>query len=334
MEIYRVHIRPRAPFFNGPHSRAPKTGALVHSDTLHAALVSVAAMHGSPLLKRAETLRVSSLYPSWGGVCFLPKPFLRPPGEEGASNPLERKRWKTIRLVSEGMLTAWLAGALEESQLASEAPAGCALLQDELPTGAPVPRALMAEEISAAVAVDRHGAGTMPFDRRGLRVNTGEGCGAYFLAELEDAESGPFRALADHLGEQGLGGERSVGYGRFEVASCEPVGGTLFATHGAADAFLTLSLYLPTEEEVAAGALEAPAAYDCTVRGGWIHSAGGTTQRKRSLRMCVEGGVFKKISGRHGDVRNTAPASFTRHPVYRSGLAFELPFQFKEGIHS
>jgi CRISPR-associated protein Csm4 len=331
MGVYRVHIQPGAPFYNGAHSRARKAGALVHSDTLHAALVSVAAMRGSPLLNRAETLRVSSLYPGWAGLWFLPKPFLRPPGADDTANPLARKRWKAIRLVSEGVLTAWIAGTLTEADLAGDAPAGCALLNSEVPPGNHLPHTLVAEETTAAVTVDRRNAGTAPFDRRGLRVNTAEGGNAHFLVDLEDAEVEEFRDLAGLLGEQGLGGERTVGYGRFRVESLEPVNGGLFAPSKSANAFLTLSLYLPTEAEVSAGVLETPAAYDCTLRGGWIHSAGGTPQRKRSLRMCIEGSVFRKTAPKHGEVRDAAPASFTRHPVYRSGLAFEIPFQFKEG---
>lgn len=332
MTLYRIQIEPRAPFFLGLGSHARKAGVLVHSDTLHAALVSVAARTGSPLLEHAQQLRVSSMYPYWKSIYFYPKPFLPVPREESAKDdPKAGKRWKSIRLISEGMLTAWLAGDTALSDNTEALDDGLAALKTEC---ANLPRPLhgfLDRGLAPAVTVDRCGAGATPFDRRGLRVNTDEGVGAWFLAELDEAQVVSFHDVVDLLGTNGLGGERTVGYGQFDILGIEPCPPDgVFAPCPQADAVMALSLYHPTRDEAEAGVLDGIAAYDATVRGGWLDAA--TTQGgrpRRALRMCLEGSVFPKTgNGPLGDVRDVRPEGFGAHPVWRSGLLTGLPFKY------
>jgi len=326
MSVYRVTLEPLAPFFVAPHGHARKSGALVHSDTLHGALMAVAALTRSPLLERAAEIRLSSVYPFWREVFFYPKPFLPRPGQVEGGDVKHRKRWKSVSLLSEKLLATWLRGAEVPDDDIQVLQGGAAVLASEL-AGLPTPPdKLVAEDFSAAVVIDRAGGTTKPYDRRGLRVNTDKGCGVWFMVEMDQGYLPRFQRLVQELGEQGLGGERSVGYGRFDFLNVEQIA-SIKDTFGSAEApaFYTLSLYLPTREEVERGVLEAPAAYDCALRGGWIHGVGGSDQRKRSLRMCVEGSVFPSVSERHGEVRDVRPAGFTAHPVWRSGLAFALP---------
>jgi CRISPR-associated protein Csm4 len=328
MAVYRVLIEPLAPFFAAPHSRVRKSGALIHSDTLHAALMSVAVLTGSPLLDRARDLRVSSLYPYWESVFFYPKPFLRPPETPEQHDVRKRKHWKSVHLVSERVLAVWLDNDAKTFGQVETLGESLAVLPRDLEGLPPPPGRIAAADHAPAVTVDRCGAGTTPFDRRSIRVNTGEGCGAYFLVDLEEADRPGFEDLVRHLGSQGLGGERSVGYGQFEVRGLEVHSSALFKKDGA-DAFLTLSLYLPTREEVAAGVLDAPAAYDCALRGGWIHGLGGTDQRKRAQRMCIEGSVLRKAGQSRGEVRDLRPEGYP-HPVWRSGLTFGIPCRVED----
>ncbi len=335
MSIYRVRLEPLAPFYVAPHGRARKSGALVHSDTLHGALVAVAALTGSPLLDRAPELRLSSLFPFWRDLFLYPKPFFHRPGQQPEGDVKGRKRWKSVSLLSEKLLATWLRGAAVPEAEIRVLPGGAAVLASELEGRPAPPDALVVEEFSTAVVIDRAGGATTPFDRRGLRVNTGKGCGAWFFVELEKGHLPSFQRLVQELGEQGLGGERSVGYGRFDLLGIEEWTDrtALFGTADAPD-FFSLSLYLPTRDEVDRGVLDAPAAYDCALRGGWIHGPGGSDQRKRSLRMCVEGSAFPAVAPRHGDMRDARPAAFTAHPVWRSGLAFALPCHLpKEAPH-
>lgn len=327
MKTYCVRLEPLGPLYRGPHTHARKSGALVHSDTLHGALLCMAALEGAPILQRPEALRVSSLYPFWQDVLFFPRPFL-PPVRVDASEPArDRKQWKSVRLVSRALLDAWLAGAPAADSVTL--PGGLAVLASERKAFPAMPDLLVTAQASPAVTIDRATQAAAPYDRRGVRVNTQRGAGAYFLMQMEEADFPTVQRLVERLGEHGLGGERSVGYGHFAPLGFEEWPG-LTAAHDGANAFMTLSLYCPTQEEVAQGVLEAPAAYDCTLRGGFIHGLAGSRLRKRTLRMCIEGSVFRSAGPRPGHVVDLAPAGHP-HPVYRSGLALPLPFVYPKG---
>lgn len=353
MTLLRVLLEPLAPVYTGPHGRARKSGALVHSDTLHAALIDVAALAGLPLIDVAESLRVSSVFPRWRDTLFYPRPFLPPPVALDASTPKSRKRWKSVRLLSEPLLKVWLAGRPLQENDVTVLGGSCAITTAEVDADTCLPDTLFCSDTLPAVVIDRVASRTTPFDRRVVRLNTAEGAGAWFVAEIEDSWRTAFEAVVRLLGEQGLGGERSVGYGHFRVQSIEPWTpglivnaaqipypmpeecciGVDFSKRASrvieTEMFLTLSLYLPKHEEVAQGVLRTPAAYDCALRGGWIHDRAGSGDRKRSLRMCVEGSVFPKVADRPGTVRDAAPAGYP-HPVWRSGLALPVFFRFAE----
>lgn len=342
MSRVRVCLEPVSPLYTGQLGRARKSGALVHSDTLHAALVSVAAQIGSPRtggLEAARELRVSSVFPFWSDLYFYPRPFVPPPKQQESADPADRKRWKNVRLLSEGALRLWLAQdpRLYDEHVTTMPEPGFAVLQTEL-KGRPWPLdGLMKDDLSTAVTIDRISNAATPFERRCLRLNADRGCGMYFLADLDGLPADALRETVERLGERGLGGERGVGYGHFNLLRIEPIADPEIPSEPDA-MFMTLSLYLPTEGEVAAGVLAGRAAYDTAIRGGWIHDVAGTGQRRRSLRMCLEGSVFPAVAATRpprraaaGEVRDCAPESFKAHPVWRSGLAFPYWFRRQNG---
>ena len=158
---------------------------------------------------------------------------------------------------------------------------------------------------------------------------------AYFLADVPDDSKADFEKTVELLGIYGIGGERSVGYGNFEVIQFDHQPQIPWLQPSVAkpqpNLFYTMSLYLPSQHEVQSGVLDPPAAYDCTIREGWIHGSAGTTYTKKSTRMCLEGGVFKRVAQQHGELRDVTPDEFNRpHRVYRCGKAFEFPFHRHE----
>lgn len=337
MSLYRIQLEPVSAFYAGAGSRASKSGAVVHSDTLHAALLAAGALTQSPLLDAPERIRISSVYPFWKDIYFCPRPFLPLPGPYTEDGVAGRKRWKSVRLVSERVLTAWLEGDQNLRDRTELIGGNAAVFADELRGKSAPPATLVLSELQPAATLDRRGGTTTPFQRRGLRVDTVVGCGLYFLADLDAVLLPEFEAALARLGELGLGGERSVGYGRFEVLSIEPLPALpIKAPSKPANAILTLSLYLPTRAEVEAGVLETPAAYDCALRGGWIHSLAGAESWKRSVRMCLEGSVLRRPPDVEpaGEVRDVRPESFTAHPVWRSGLAFAVPCHAEKEEHT
>lgn len=146
-------------------------------------------------------------------------------------------------------------------------------------------------------------------------------CGLYFWVKFEDEsyDTHVERAV-DFLSEEGLGGERSSGCGQFEYEKMDNVS---LPTPNEPKAYMTLSLYHPTRDEVDTGILD-DAAYGMLNRRGWLFSPDGGAQRRRSVRMLVEGSVFSRPVD--GDVVDIKPENtWNHHPVYRSGLALMLP---------
>lgn len=342
MTVYRLDITPLAPLHRGIHGHAAKSGAVVHSDTLNAALVSSAAAAGASPdeLERFRTLRVSSLFPSLGKAPLYPKPFLPLPktGEQrkAADDPKAAKRWKQVRLVSEKVLNAWLLGKQEEVE-AAVLRDGVASFEKEFPESDWPRHGLVTMQRQTGVVVDRDNAAATPYDRNLVWVNKDEGVGLYCFVESGDKDGPWLEEAFERLGYAGLGGNRTSGFGAFKFERCEATASqgqtrlTSFAcvSPRVSNMFMTLSLYLPTKQEVDAGVLDEPAAYDCVLRGGWIHGVAGTAHPRHALRFCVEGSVFKSVAPQHGETRDVRPDGFP-HSVWRSGLTLALPFMNSE----
>ncbi len=176
------------------------------------------------------------------------------------------------------------------------------------------------------LAVNRLGDGPIP----GLLYEFG---GVRFAAEVrlgvvasfaDDAIRPAFEAALALLGEEGLGADRSSGYGRFAVEASDP-----FAPALGSGMRLCLSLCRPTRDEIGRGLLAEPARWDTVVRGGWVTSPGAGSLRKRDVRMLAEGALVADLgSARVGDaprVLEALPAQGLHHDVFRSGIAVAVP---------
>lgn len=130
-------------------------------------------------------------------------------------------------------------------------------------------------------------------------------------------------ALLTHLGHFGLGGERSSGYGQFDVHPQV----TTRTVPDARDYFITLSNCYPQESERAL--LEDEAAYDLILRRGWMSSPGGSDLRRKSVRMIRAGSVLR-VPGTpapYGDLVDVTPDVFRAnggHNVWCYGYALPL----------
>lgn len=174
------------------------------------------------------------------------------------------------------------------------------------------------------------------------RVTYAGGAGLALLARFNDPATQPyFELLLTLLGESGLGGRRSSGYGAFVFAKGPAITHSLGT---AGQRAILLSRYVPRTEEVAA-LLGKSAAYQLVNVGGWLYSVGHPAQRRQRVRMVTEGSVLDLSAGSvRGEIVNVQPnyakstrkhpvfgAGFgTSHPVYRSGLALTVPIPDKE----
>lgn len=162
--------------------------------------------------------------------------------------------------------------------------------------------------------------------RAGL-VTFAEGGGLWVGVQQLDAAWYEFMlpTVMTALGDEGIGGERSSGYGQFQVRQEWTV------VHQYPDAaqstrFITLSHYRPASDDEAVLTLGERSAYGLDVRRGWMGSPESSALRRRAVRMVTIGSVLQSIGGQHiyGSLANVTPDNFTRHDVWRSGLALPI----------
>ncbi|TVQ51102.1 MAG: type III-A CRISPR-associated RAMP protein Csm4 [Spirulina sp. DLM2.Bin59] len=151
--------------------------------------------------------------------------------------------------------------------------------------------------------------------------------GLYFL--LHFAQANPelisqLKTVLHVLADEGIGGERSSGAGRFTLDWEElPKAWESLLQFKNGNAHSLLSLFWSNQQEELSR-IDENARYEFQERGGWVSSSPtGIQQRRKKVRMFSEGSVFAfPPQGRLADV---TPPNFSSHPVYRSGLALSLP---------
>lgn len=142
-----------------------------------------------------------------------------------------------------------------------------------------------------------------------------DGCGLYVLVRYEKEEFlAFFEELLEGLSFSGIGGKRNTGLGRFLYYKVKRLPEELMVRlNQKAKKYMTLSVSLPTEEELDA-AME-KATYLLQKRSGFVSSANYAKQqmRKKDLYVCQAGSCFTmKYKGAVYDV-----SSVGEHPVYR-----------------
>lgn len=164
------------------------------------------------------------------------------------------------------------------------------------------------------------------------RTTFDNGCGLWFGVQWLDPDAPvgdgdsyrrAFQLTLSMLQDDGLGGERSTGYGAFTWAESGSV--SLPDPAPGRPAWL-LSRYHPRAEELPASLTAEHSAYQLVSVGGWLRSPDGPAMRRKRLRMVVEGGQVALPALPAGDVSDVRPtyenpAGDLSHPVYRYGLA-------------
>lgn len=316
------------------------------SDSLFAALIAAYVdIYGDPApflapwLQRQPPFRISSVLPYAGDVPLLPMPRLRVKFTAGGELGL-RKQLKRLRYVSPRILAQLLAGEPMDNQWGPNGPAvglqdGVVWLHpDDRPALPPPWNSWSPEWLAEAhvwrqtvvprVTVDRL-TNSSTIYQAGRTVFAG-GCGLWFLAEVSDW--GDWLAvLVEELGQRGLGGERSAGYGGFYVDTANPLPVPNLPPAADAPRVMTLARYHPSHDELAAGVLGPGAAYELVRVGGWLSTPTGPAQRRRQVRM-IEAGSVLKNRGVLGQLVDVCPTydqpGAPPHPIYRSGFALTV----------
>ena len=165
--------------------------------------------------------------------------------------------------------------------------------------------------------------------------------GLYFLLEMPEASvalEADLRAALEVLGDEGLGGERSSGAGRFELLTWGdlPSDWQAIVDFDQGNRHSLLSLFW--DDPITPDWLGQEARYTLQERGGWISSPSGHQLRRKMVRMFAEGSVFPQVPT--GKLANVTPPAFEKpngtyspHAVYRNGVALSLPVKMKTSAH-
>ena len=151
----------------------------------------------------------------------------------------------------------------------------------------------------------------------------------------------PVKAAMRLLGDSGLGGRRSCGWGRSSevqivegalpdlVLSPEPVETPNPEEEPKAapeSAYWLLSLFSPREAESVDWSR---GNYSILTRGGWVESDSSNGAAKKHSRMVAEGSVLFAGVPPLGAALDVAPEGGA-HPVYRAGFALAVSIPWRE----
>lgn len=342
---YRLSTLSETGFHLGREGLGQETSAdSFPSDSLFSAiLATVAEVYGVDAVETLvaaiqadHVLRVSSVFPLVGQLPLFPFPRLH---VELAKREIRvGKRLKKLRYVSKGILQRLLTAQPMDDWLPSEAPNKGLVLnggqvwiaadeQAQLPAGlATLPHHALGETrlwktgTVPRVTIDRVSNASAVYQVG--RTVFAEGCGLWFLADVVEAYADMLDVVVHVLGDSGIGGERSAGYGKFAPERMPAPDLADPARHPRA---MALSRYHPRLDELEAGVLTGDVAYDLVDIGGWLYSPGQPAQRRQRIRMLEVGSVVNTSGGvPTGQIRDVRPhyeAATFPHPIYRSGMA-------------
>lgn len=292
------------------------SAGMLQSDTLSAALAAMRAQMGKTkdLHEFMQSFSISSAFPYWKDLLFLPAPKGKLQVEVVGKEEYEYRKWlKKIRYVELGLWKELVAGkqiTIEQEQLQNE------FLIPKISFGK-----IMKHQVNQRVKiprVDDKENNLFSFDWQFFDKEAG----LYFLMDADDSVFAEILELFNRLGEYGLGTDKNVGGGNFV-----PVVETIQLQEVPdANATLLLSLFLPQKEEAPLLNLD-NAVFELVLRGGYM--AGSNEEsfrhlRKKSVYMFNTGSFFPTTEKITGKIVDLSPQwnDEKMHPVYRSGKPF------------
>jgi len=160
-------------------------------------------------------------------------------------------------------------------------------------------------------------------------VNFAENTGLYlyieWLAGVDEAVRRQVQAAITYLGDSGIGGERTYGYGQysasFEHLQKMPIQQPPNAAH-----VTTLSPFIPRPSERTA--LTGEARYEIILRRGWLTLHGYSNPRRPTVRMVDVGAILSTEPGvaPQGYLANATPQPLqnTAYTIHRYGLCWPV----------
>lgn len=330
-EVYKVvKLLFRSPFHihrsKGDYDTSEE---MLHSDTISSALAAMGyrlydSFDGLDFL---NNITISSAFPFYEKQYFLPKPMMRIPikidGYSKEESSAEAKKLKKLKYIEKSIFEKIIHN--DEDILV---PPGMFCLDGKYLTYDPIKK-FIDTSTQQRVRVPTDGGDAIPYYVERIYFNQKDTTsGLYFFVQAEDRYFQTFIELLHLLGEEGIGTDRAVGNGHFNIELDKVEIELPDSSYR-----LNLSLYWPKQEEVKGGILK-NSSYNIVKRGGFI--AGYDKEefrhlRKNSVFMFTEGSVFtsEDLKGNVGDLRPSWDDP-TLGSVYRSGRSFSIPVHIKE----
>ncbi|WP_337866289.1 type III-A CRISPR-associated RAMP protein Csm4 [Ignavibacterium sp.] len=302
----------------------------IRSDTLFSAIVSATKkFYGNEIAEKfieEGSLILSSAFPYYKEEYFLPKPLNFFPSDLQEYEMI--KVFKKAKFISKDLLLNILAGKEIESKyfskdyMLNECWRIIQNITNKNKKDDEEEDKIFEKQEVPHIVMDRITNQTQIFYKSEVYFN--KNAGLYFLAEIKDELIQKFETVLRFLGDEGIGADRTIGKGMFEV---EIINDFPLLTFDKADYFYSLSLYSPSKEEFNE-INPHNSYYDFIIRGGWISNK---TLNRKNLRMFVEGSVLnitsKKLSkGRiHKVLEAKDYPNELSFDIYRSGQALFLP---------
>lgn len=300
----------------------------LQSDTLSAALAAMRVQKGDSddIKEFMNSFVISSAFPFVGDRFFL----LKMSGKLNVSIPNEeehsyRKRLKKVKfvdvaiwndLISKGNIT------IAENQIQDEFLVAASKGDFASP---------YKSQVTQRVSIPREeGKDADPFFFNWTYYSPDSGL--YCIVDAEEPVLNELEELFVMLGENGLGTDKNIGGGKFEVERIDSF--LEIADVADANSSMLLSMYIPTEEEL--GKLNlANSRYDLIHRGGYMAGSDECDfrhLRKKTIYMFSSGSIFSTTEKLTGKVVDLKPIwnDERMHPVYRSGKPFVVPIKLTD----
>ena len=317
---YYLHFR--SPFHLGRRGVGlEETEISIPADTLFSAICQTwGTFYGEESLtdflaqyETGEPFLLTSAFPFAGDTRFFPKPLV----DLDVNADDDRKKLKKVGYLSERRFR----------QVASDEP--IAFNSDDLINDGHLwihgddkcPREVWKTDKRPRVTLDRQSSASEIWHLKAVKFE--ENCGLWFDAKFETEKTqAQIEAILRVLGDTGIGGERSAGYGTFDLRriTAEPQP----ESESEADRFVTLSPICPRDADELDRLIQGDdISYTLEERSGWIGSSEGSGLRRQQVWMFAEGSVLNGNGEQVGRLVDLKPDTCP-HPVWRYAYAWPI----------
>jgi len=335
-KIYRLHFT--APLhISDQREDASISQKTIHSDTLHAALISCLAKVGKHVPEDGDFgCVISDLFPYYQQkkdsepTYFLPMPFqstLPQLADPADAKKVKKVQWVDAKLYSD-LLNGkkFFRGNSEDLKMVQAS----YLTKTELPLDAKGSRDFVKSEVMQRVKIEDRSGKEPALPYYVDRISFKDYSGLFFLASEDTTRLDEALQI---LAMEGIGTDRYVGYGFFEYTKDE--NDLLFDVPDEASHQIALSMFIPESEEQLNDILDDDkVAYNFARRGGWITTPPYNTLRKNAIYAFLPGSVFCGTTDKYclGRIANLRPGGeiggqIVNHPIWRNGRSIMLPIR-------